>query len=164
MLVNSNPETVSTDFDTTDRLYFEPLDSESVRDILENEATTTESGEVSFPPSIVQFGGQTAIDLSQSLDSAGLPILGSTARSIDTASDRYLFEEFLSRLDIPNPPGAGVSNVEQALTVAQGGRLPDSGAPQLRARRPGHGDRAERHRAGQVHGGGARKQGEDAGS
>ena len=119
VLVNSNPETVSTDFDTTDRLYFEPLDSESVRDILENEATTTESGEVSFPPSIVQFGGQTAIDLSQSLDSAGLPILGSTARSIDTASDRYLFEEFLSRLDIPNPPGAGVSNVEQALTVAQ---------------------------------------------
>ncbi len=114
VMVNSNPETVSTDFDTSDRLYFEPLDSESVRNVIYNETAGA-----SPPPSIVQFGGQTAINLSQSLDSAGLPILGSTARSIDTASDRHLFEEFLSRLGIPNPPGAAVGDVERALRVAQ---------------------------------------------
>ena len=119
IMVNSNPETVSTDFDTSDRLYFEPLDEESVRDILENEATVTESKDIALPPAIVQFGGQTALNLSQSLDRAEMPILGSTAQSIDIASDRHLFEEFLARVGIPNPPGAAVSNLERALIVAQ---------------------------------------------
>ena len=119
IIANSNPETVSTDFDTSDRLYFEPLDEESVLDILENEAVSLDGDEPDFPPSIVQFGGQTAINLSQSLDSVEMPILGSTARSIDIASDRHLFEEFLARTGIPNPPGAAVSNLEQALNVAQ---------------------------------------------
>ena len=127
VMINSNPETVSTDFDTSDRLYFEPLDSESVMNVIYNETLAgDESGAVNFarangspPPSIVQFGGQTAINLSQTLDSAGLPILGSTARSIDTASDRHLFEEFLSHLGIPNPPGAAVADAERALVVAQ---------------------------------------------
>ncbi len=115
IMVNSNPETVSTDFDTSDRLYFEPLDDESIFDILENETSLDDN----IPPSIVQFGGQTAINLSQTLDSLGMPILGSSAQSIDTASDRHLFEEFLSNIDIPNPPGAAVANLEQALVVAQ---------------------------------------------
>ena len=119
VMVNSNPETVSTDFDTSDRLYFEPLDEETVRDILENEAVLTDRHDLDFPPTMVQFGGQTAINLSQSLDRAGLPILGSTAQSIDTASDRHLFEEFLARTGIPNPPGAAVSRLEQALNVAR---------------------------------------------
>ena len=119
IIANSNPETVSTDFDTSDRLYFEPLDEESVLDILENEAVSLDGDEPDFPPSIVQFGGQTAINLSQALDSVEMPILGSTARSIDIASDRHLFEEFLARTGIPNPPGAAVSNLEQALNVAQ---------------------------------------------
>ena len=119
IIANSNPETVSTDFDTSDRLYFEPLDEESVLDILENEAVAIDGAELDFPPSIVQFGGQTAINLSQTLDSVEMPILGSTARSIDIASDRHLFEEFLARTGIPNPPGAAVSNLEQALNVAQ---------------------------------------------
>ncbi|MBM3933000.1 MAG: carbamoyl-phosphate synthase large subunit [SAR202 cluster bacterium] len=139
VLVNSNPETVSTDFDTTDRLYFEPLDEESVRDIIENETgdagdshsltspstgevdpdASSGSGEGEIPATMVQFGGQTAINLSQGLDKAGLPILGSSAASIDTASDRHLFEEFLARIGIPNPPGAAVVNLEQALVVAQ---------------------------------------------
>ena len=119
VMANSNPETVSTDFDTSDRLYFEPLDEESVRDILENEAVATDNGDAVIPPSMVQFGGQTAINLSQSLDKAQLPILGSTAQSIDTASDRHLFEEFLAMVGIPNPPGAAVMDMEQALTVAQ---------------------------------------------
>ena len=119
IIANSNPETVSTDFDTSDRLYFEPLDEEGVLDILENEAVSLDGAEPDFPPSIVQFGGQTAINLSQALDSVEMPILGSTARSIDIASDRHLFEEFLARTGIPNPPGAAVSNLEQALNVAQ---------------------------------------------
>ena len=119
IMVNSNPETVSTDFDTSDRLYFEPLDEESVLDILENEALAGDGAELEFPPSIVQFGGQTAINLSQILDSVEMPILGSSARSIDIASDRHLFEEFLARTGIPNPPGAAVSSLEQALNVAQ---------------------------------------------
>ena len=119
VMANSNPETVSTDFDTSDRLYFEPLDEESVRDILENEAMAADSGDALIPPSMVQFGGQTAINLSQALDRAQLPILGSTARSIDVASDRHLFEEFLASVDIPNPPGSAVTDLEQALTVAQ---------------------------------------------
>ena len=119
IMVNSNPETVSTDFDTSERLYFEPLDEESVLDILENEALAGDGAELEFPPSIVQFGGQTAINLSQTLDSVEMPILGSSARSIDIASDRHLFEEFLARTGIPNPPGAAVSSLEQALNVAQ---------------------------------------------
>ncbi len=114
IMVNSNPETVSTDFDTSDRLYFEPLDEESLRDIIENEAEDDQP-----PPSVVQFGGQTAIDLSQKLAQAGLPLLGSQAEAIDMASDRHKFEEFLARLGIPQPPGAAVTSVEEALRIAQ---------------------------------------------
>ena len=114
IMINSNPETVSTDFDASDRLYFEPLDEESVRDIIENETQDDDP-----PPCVVQFGGQTAINLSQSLASAGLPILGSSAEAIDIASDRHKFEEFLARLGIPQPPGAAVSSVEEALRVTQ---------------------------------------------
>jgi carbamoyl-phosphate synthase large subunit len=113
-MINSNPETVSTDFDTSDRLYFSPLDEEAVRDIIENETVDGQA-----PSSVVQFGGQTAIDLSQALDRAGLPILGSSAQTIDIASDRYKFEEFLSRLGIPRPPGAVVASISEALQVAQ---------------------------------------------
>jgi carbamoyl-phosphate synthase large subunit len=114
IMINSNPETVSTDFDTSDRLYFEPLDEEAVRDIIENEAMDDQP-----PSSVVQFGGQTAINLSQALDRAGLTILGSSAQAIDIASDRHKFEEFLSRLGIPQPPGAAVTSVTEALQVAQ---------------------------------------------
>ena len=114
IMINSNPETVSTDFDSSDRLYFEPLDEEAVRDIIDNETVDDRP-----PPSVVQFGGQTAINLSQVLSAAGLPILGSSAEAIDTASDRHKFEEFLSRLGIPQPPGAAVTSVSEALQVAQ---------------------------------------------
>ena len=89
IIVNSNPETVSTDFDTSDRLYFEPLDEESMRDILENEGVTPRD----IPPSIVQFGGQTAINLVEPLARSGMPIIGSTAETIDIAEDRRRFED-----------------------------------------------------------------------
>jgi carbamoyl-phosphate synthase large subunit len=130
LMANSNPETVSTDFDTSDRLYFEPLDEEGVRDILENEAGITEPPPVmppgepvrlangDAPASIVQFGGQTAVNLAGPLHLAALPIIGSSAEAIDLAEDRRRFEEFLARLGVPQPPGAAVTTVEEALTTA----------------------------------------------
>jgi carbamoyl-phosphate synthase large subunit len=114
ILVNSNPETVSTDFDTSNRLYFEALDEESIRNILENE-----SHNGSIPPSIVQLGGQTPINLVECLARHNLPILGSSAEAIDIAEDRHRFEDFLARLGIPQPPGAGVRSLEEALKVAK---------------------------------------------
>jgi len=108
IMVNSNPETVSTDFDTSDRLYFEPLDEESMRDILENES----QGQA--PGSIVQFGGQTAINLAEPLARNSLPLLGSSAEAIDLAEDRQRFDDFISKLGIPQPPGATVTTVEAA--------------------------------------------------
>jgi carbamoyl-phosphate synthase large subunit len=114
IMVNSNPETVSTDFDTSDRLYFEALDEESLRDILENENYNGGA-----PPSIVQFGGQTAINLAEPISRSGMPLLGSSAEAIDLAEDRRRFEQFLSELDIPQPPGAGVTSLEEAVSVAK---------------------------------------------
>ena len=113
ILANSNPETASTDFDTSDRLYFEPLDEESLRDLIENEAAGGEA-----PPTIVQFGGQTAVNMARPLHAAALPIAGSSAETIDLAEDRGRFEAILSGLDIPQPPGAGVRTLEDALTTA----------------------------------------------
>jgi len=120
IIINSNPETVSTDFDTSDRLYFEALDEESVRDILENEGIGLGGipGAL-IPSSIVQFGGQTAINLSQPLAHSGMPILGSSADAIDEASDRHRFENLINRLGIPQPPGGAATSVEGALNVAK---------------------------------------------
>jgi len=115
IMVNSNPETVSTDFDTSDRLYFEALDSESLCDILENEAY----GNNGSTPSIVQFGGQTAINLAEPLFRSGMPLLGSSSDTIDLAEDRKRFENFLSQLGIPQAPGAAVTNADEALNIAQ---------------------------------------------
>ena len=114
IMVNSNPETVSTDFDTSDRLYFEVLDEESLRDILENESHDDE-----LTPSIVQFGGQTAVNLAEPLSRNGMPLFGSSAESIDLAEDRRRFENFLSGLGIPQPPGVGVASIDESLTSAQ---------------------------------------------
>lgn len=117
IMVNSNPETVSTDFDTSNRLYFEPLDEESIRDILENENIFPQVNWV--PPSIVQFGGQTAINLAGPLDSARMPIIGSSIDAIDIAEDRKKFEAFLNNLGIPQPPGAAVTSLEEGIKVSR---------------------------------------------
>jgi carbamoyl-phosphate synthase large subunit len=114
IMANSNPETVSTDFDTSDRLYFEPLDEEGVRDLMENEG-----GAGRLPAAIVQFGGQTAINLAWPLARANLRILGSSAEAIDIAEDRSRFEDLLQRLGVPQPPGAAVTSVEEAIQTAQ---------------------------------------------
>ena len=122
VMINSNPETVSTDYDTSDRLYFEPLDEESVRDVIENEGGASgsngDSADAVLPAAMVQFGGQTAINLSQTLDIAGLPIMGSSASAIDMATDRGRFEELAARNGIPQPPGGTARTAEQALQVA----------------------------------------------
>ncbi len=118
IMVNSNPETVSTDFDTSDRLYFEALDEESLRDILENESGSEPSGNTP-PESIVQFGGQTAINLAEPLSRSGMPLLGSSAETIDLAEDRRRFENFLSRLGIPQPPGGAITSIDEILSVAK---------------------------------------------
>ena len=114
LIANSNPETVSTDFDTSDRLYFEALDEESVRDIMHNEEIDNVG-----PGAIVQFGGQTAINLAEPLYRTARQIIGSSYDSIDLAEDRRRFEGFLSRIGVPQPPGAGIRTVEEALATAQ---------------------------------------------
>ena len=114
IMINSNPETVSTDFDTSNRLYFEALDEESVKDILENEGGDNEP-----PPSIVQFGGQTAVNLAEPLARGGMALLGSSAEAIDLAEDRRRFELFLDELSIPQPPGSGVTSLDEGLETAQ---------------------------------------------
>ena len=123
IMINSNPETVSTDFDTSDRLYFEPLDHESVRDIIDNEMGNgaTSSSDVLAPNIVVQFGGQTAINLSQSLNAAGLQdlVLGSDPQAIDNATDRGRFEQLAISNGLPLPPGGTASNTSTALVLAE---------------------------------------------
>ena len=110
ILVNNNPETVSTDFDTGDRLYFDPLNPESVDNII---ATEKPDG------CLVQFGGQTAIKLAKHMDEIGLPILGTPADAIDEAEDRERFDQLLERCGIPRPEGRTVYTLDEALKAAQ---------------------------------------------
>lgn len=110
IIINNNPETVSTDFDTSDRLYFEPLTFEDVMNIVDLEQPEGV---------IVQFGGQTAVNLAAPLHRAGVPILGTDSDAIDLAEDRDLFEKLLTRLNIPKPPGKAVTNAEDAVRVAE---------------------------------------------
>ncbi len=123
VLINSNPETVSTDFDTSDRLYFEPLDDESVRDVIDNEMGTgaTSTDDIVPPKIVVQFGGQTAINLSQSLNAAGMQdmILGSDPEVIDNATDRGRFELLAASNGLPLPPGGTATDTATALALAE---------------------------------------------
>jgi carbamoyl-phosphate synthase large subunit len=114
IMINSNPETVSTDFDTSDRLYFESLDPESVAEVLRHEGC----GRLDEVPVILQFGGQTAINLAGPLTERGVPVLGSSVDTIDLAEDRERFEAFLSRIGIPQPPGTAVQTLDAAIDAA----------------------------------------------
>ncbi len=118
IMINSNPETVSTDFDTSDRLYFEPLDDESVIEVIRHEAMAGSATPIDTP-AVVQFGGQTAINLAAPLDRAGVPIIGTSRDVIDTAEDRRRFEAFLRRIGIPQPPGAATNSLEEAMQTAE---------------------------------------------
>ncbi|HEX3047132.1 MAG TPA: carbamoyl-phosphate synthase large subunit, partial [Bacillota bacterium] len=110
IIINNNPETVSTDFDTGDRLYFEPLTVEDVLHILELEQPEGV---------IVQFGGQTAINLAAHLQKAGIQVLGTSVDSIDLAEDRNRFDRLLLDLKIPKPAGRTVTSIEEALAVTR---------------------------------------------
>ena len=114
IMVNCNPETVSTDYDTSDRLYFEPLVLEDVLAIYNHEAQS--GAKIGM---IVQFGGQTPLNLAQRLRAAGVPIIGTSPDSIDLAEDRKLFGKLLEDMQIPQPRGGTATNVEQALAVAE---------------------------------------------
>lgn len=109
VIINNNPETVSTDFNTSDRLYFEPLFLEDVLNVIEQEKPIGV---------IVQFGGQTAINLAAPLQAAGVRILGSDLESIDTAEDRKKFEALLRKLEVAQPLGFTVTNVGDAVGIA----------------------------------------------
>ncbi len=109
IIVNNNPETVSTDFDIADKLYFEPLTPEDVENIVELEKPDG---------AVVQFGGQTAIKLTKSLMEMGVPILGTSAEDVDAAEDRELFDEILEKCAIPRPKGHTVFTVDEALNAA----------------------------------------------
>src|SRR5438876_402262 len=114
IMINCNPETVSTDYDTSDRLYFEPLTLEDVFAVCEHEASGGAPVGV-----IVQFGGQTPLNLSLPLKAAGVNIIGTTPESIDLAEDRKRFGKLLEELDIPQAPGAMVASVEEAVEAAK---------------------------------------------
>jgi carbamoyl-phosphate synthase large subunit len=113
VMVNCNPETVSTDYDTSDRLYFEPLTLEDVLAVYEHEASS--GAEIGM---IVQFGGQTPLNLSLPLKKAGVPIIGTSPESIDLAEDRKRFGKLITELAIPQPEGAMATSVEEAVAGA----------------------------------------------
>ena len=110
IIVNNNPETVSTDFDIADKLYFEPLTAEDVESIVELEHPDG---------AVVQFGGQTAIKLTQALMKMGVPILGTSAENVDAAEDRELFDGILETCGIPRPKGETVYTAEEAKAAAR---------------------------------------------
>ena len=113
IMINCNPETVSTDYDTSDRLYFEPLTYEDVMAVYEHEASGGAPVGV-----IVQFGGQTPLNLALPLKGAGVPIIGTSPESIDLAEDRKSFGKLLEELSIPQPRGATATSLEEALANA----------------------------------------------
>lgn len=115
IIINNNPETVSTDFSTADRLYFEPLVTEDVMNIIEKEN----------PEGVIlQFGGQTAIKLANDLSRKGIKILGTSAEMIDAAEDREKFEEIMEKLDIKRPKGRAVWDIETGIKIAEEVKYP----------------------------------------
>jgi carbamoyl-phosphate synthase large subunit len=110
IMVNCNPETVSTDFDTSDRLYFEPLTLEDVLEIVDKEKPVGV---------IVQYGGQTPLKLAKALEAAGVPIVGTSPESIDIAEDRERFQKLLQKLELHQPPNRTARNEEEAMRLAQ---------------------------------------------
>ena len=110
VIVNNNPETVSTDFDTSDRLYFDPLTPEDVKAVIDVEKPDAV---------VVQFGGQTAIKLTKALKKMGVPIMGTNPDAIDEAEDRERFDELVERLGIPRPVGRTVFTTQEAVKAAE---------------------------------------------
>src|SRR5690606_30993222 len=110
IMINCNPETVSTDYDTSDRLYFEPLTLEDVLEIVEKEKPKGV---------IVQYGGQTPLKLARALEAAGVPIIGTSPDSIDLAEDRERFQKLLHQLGLKQPPNCTARTTEEAVAMAK---------------------------------------------
>ena len=147
IMVNCNPETVSTDYDTSDRLYFEPLTAEDVLEIIARRAVER----ARCKGVIVQFGGQTPLKLAQALEEAGVPILGTSPDAIDLAEDRERFKALLDRLELEQPESGIARTPAEARSGRRQARLPGGDPALLRAGRPGHGDRRRRRRARPLH-------------
>ena len=147
-MINCNPETVSTDYDTTDRLYFEPLTFEDVMAVLDKERSA--GAEVSC---LVQFGGQTPLKLALPLQAAGVSILGTSPDSIDLAEDRRRFSQLLWDLGIPQPASGTATSRSRGARRGRHHRLSRRRAPVVRARRARHGDRLRHGDARPLHGG-----------
>ncbi len=121
VIINNNPETVSTDFNTSDRLYFEPLTVEDVLNVIEQEGGEWAygHGQPDITGVVAQFGGQTAINLSGPLANVGVPLLGTSVEDVDRAEDRKKFDDLLSELGILRPPGGTAVTVEEAVRIAE---------------------------------------------
>jgi len=119
IMVNCNPETVSTDYDTSDRLYFEPLTLEDVLNIVQRESGGLDKPDSPLQGVIVQYGGQTPLNLAKSLQAAGVPILGTLPKAIDLAEDRDQFSALLTELDIPAPAHGIARTAQTAVEIAQ---------------------------------------------
>ena len=142
IIINNNPETVSTDFDIADKLYFEPLTPEDVENIVKIEKPDG---------AVVQFGGQTAIKLTEALMKMGVKILGTSAENVDAAEDRELFDGILEQCQIPRPKGDTVFTAEEAKEVAKQTGISGSGSSFLRSRRSGYENRGQRRGCGRVY-------------
>ena len=136
IMVNCNPETVSTDYDTSDRLYFEPLTAEDVIELVEVERSNGE-----LLGLIVQFGGQTPLKLAKPLEAAGIPILGTSPDAIDLAEDRERFQQLIHKLKLRQPDNGTATLAGAGDRDRREDRLPGGHPPVLRAGRPRHADR-----------------------
>src|SRR5207245_9791776 len=116
--VDSNPETVSTDFDASARLYVEPLDEESIASVIANERAGEPEGAKPLP-TVVQFGGQTALNLADRIAGIGGEIAGTSADAIALAEDRRRFHDFAAALGIPQPPGGTAESLSEARAIAE---------------------------------------------
>ena len=159
IMVNCNPETVSTDYDTSDRLYFEPLTEEDVLEIVRKEET---NGRVKGI--IVQFGGQTPLKLAQALEAAKVPILGTSPDAIDLAEDRDRFKALIDRLGLRQPKSGIARSPARSRRHRRHARLPARHPPVLCAGRQGDGDRARRCAACPLHLGGRGGVGQEPGA
>ena len=149
VMVNCNPETVSTDYDTSDRLYFEPLTTEDALNVIEAEQASGNLVGV-----IVGLGGQTPLKLASALPEG--TVLGTSPASIDLAEDRDRWNRLCGRLEIPQPAGGTAVDLDRRPADRRAHRLPGAAPAQLRAGRPGHGDRLRRRRPRTGHGGAGR--------
>ena len=150
IMINSNPETVSTDYDTADRLYFEPLTFEDVMNVIEHEKPVGV---------IVQLGGQTPLKLARKLSEAGAPIIGTSPATIDEAEDRASFNALCERLGIPQPKGLVAQTPGEAQELAAKLGFPLMARPSLCAGWAGHANRAERRGTANLSGRGVRRRG-----